>query len=345
MCEEKLTYAEAALVAAAIPVPPPTVKFGTALAAPLLESTGPVTVIDPSMDLVKAIAALKPGGVLRLRGGDYGKGLTSQAQVPVLGSALAPVTIESYPGEQANIAQYVKVTGDYVRLRRLAGGKNSYPTDTRYWQGPAPGGNTGIWVSGHHNAMEFCDFSLATMSGIFNDGDFTQILCCRVSVNGSTPDDHGVYAYGSDVLIAGCLITFNQTFGVQLAVGARDRVVGNTIVVPIPHRDAAHPGSPIVTFKGVSGALVAYNVLLGGEVAVKTYDTGNTVKGNIWNGAGAFSYGSWVDGGGNRHVDPMLDASYRPLPGSPCIGTADPAFLLPFLPDGSPRLLANVGAW
>jgi hypothetical protein len=128
-----------------------SIDLGAKLPAAMVSSTGSIVIGSPSQSLSSLFSSVGPGQILELHGGTYGSGLTSAAFVSVSGTASAPITIRSYPGERAVIAQQVHITGSYIRLTDLTFDRNYYPTNTRFGQsGSNPGGNVNVWLDAAH---------------------------------------------------------------------------------------------------------------------------------------------------------------------------------------------------
>lgn len=330
---------------------------GSALPAPLPESSGPVVVGSNAQSLESLFSSLAPGTILQLHGGSYGPINSPKGDVAVAlnasGTATNPITIESYPGESATIARRIDVYGSYIRIRDVKITRNAVPTDTRYSQSSGnPGGNVGIWLrsSGSHRTLEHSEVYGNTMSGIFGGGTFDQVLANRVHDNGTTPDDHGFYFTGGQSLLANNLVVSNYDFGVQLGYGAAvNNVISNNTSVENGKRDPTHPGSGFVTFSGAQPNLFVNNIAAGNaEFGFKTYDATNTLSHNdtFGNPAGP-TYGTFASNAMPLSSDPMFVGlgDYHLQPGSPVIGYGDPAYVPSTDFDGRARSSPDLGAF
>jgi hypothetical protein len=329
---------------------PPGNNYGASLPSPLSVSTGSVVVGSPTQSLSSLLSALSPGQTLQLHGGIYGAGLADKAYLSVSGTASAPITVKSYPGERAIIKQLIEVTGSYIRLSDLTFDKNSYPTDARLGQPIIPGGGeVGIWLNGSHITLEHSEVRNNTMSGIYHDGgDYIQILYNWVHNNGTTHDDHGMYigAGGSSSIIGGNIVDHNATFGIQIQYGSHDWIVTNNTIVA---NGLSQAGSGTVQDAPATNLLWVNNISTSnGEVAYKSYTATGVLSHNLAfaNPQGA-TYGSFGTVNNLLQADPLYTSStdFHLQNTSPAKSYGDPAYIMPFDYDGQSRSTASLGAY
>lgn len=312
----------------------------------MAEATGPVVVVSTLPALLSTIASAAPGARIQIRGGTYGAGDTTSDTIVGHGSRQAPVQVEAYPGETVVLAKLLKVSGA-IRWRGITIGRNSYPTDTRFGQGGSnPGGNVGLWINGADVELDRCTITGSTMSGLFGMGDRVQIWDTRITGNGTTHDDHGVYwgSGGAGGLVANCIIDHNACFGFQIQYSTGGVIVANCTIV---YNGLNFAGS------GTVQAASAHDVLyvncisaFNGEVGFKSYTSGvnNRLRKCLafGNPQGA-TYGTF-DQTDVIAGDPKLDAQFRPQAGSAALGVGDPAYTPPLDFYGTVRTMADVGA-
>ncbi len=324
--------------------------LGASLPPPLPESSGSKVSGSTTTALSTLVSGLSAGTTLCLHGGVYGQGQTSSVTLSASGTASNPITIESCTGETAQIAQLIKVTGNYIRLRNLKIIRNNYPTDSRYGQsGTSPGGNVGIWLTGQHVTLEHSEITGATMSGIFGGGAYDQIISNYVHNNGTTPDDHGIYYTSNNSLIANNLFVANYDFGIQLGyTSTYGNVVANNTTVQNGFGNPSYPGSGTVTFSGTSSNLFVNNISAGNaQYGFKTYDTTNTLSHNdAFNNPAGVSSGNYASIAAMLSTNPLFvsTSDFHLQSGSPAIGYGDPAYTPQTDYYGNQRSSADLGA-
>lgn len=324
-------------------------NFGSSLPAPLAKSTGSVVIGSPTQNLSSLIGSLSAGKTLQLHAGEYGASDTSEYFMTISGTASAPITITSYPGERAVIKQLIRVQGSYIRFSNLTFDKNSYPTDTRLGQsGGLPGGNVGIWLDGPHVTLENSEIKNNTMSGVFGGADDVQILNNWIHDNGTTTDDHGIYigggGYGS--VIAGNIVEHNAMFGIQIQYSSHDWIIANNTIVG---NGLNFAGSGTVQAGSANNLLWVNNISYGNkEVGYKSYVAANTLSHDLAyaNPQGA-TYGSFGSIDSMLQVNPLFVSSsdYHLQSSSPVKSAGDPAYTPANDYDGLARTSASLGAF
>jgi len=315
------TSATSAQTAAVAPAP----TTGTMLPPPLPQSTGatyyvstsgadtnPGTLSAPWRTVQKALNTLQPGQIALVRGGSYAQNLVMTRA----GTAIAPITIRNYPGEQAMLGPGSGATNNmplqlgtgaaYVRLQGLVLEGASGPSTT----------NVYAWGNAHDIELSQCEVRNSQRQGFFSEATTSRvhIIGCYIHDNGGSGPiqlDHNVYMEGHSHLIADCLIkNAPNGFGVQIYPSS-DHVIltENTIVGAL--RDGIIVGSDGATtteYLTITNNVVAFN----GRYGISTYwggavGTGNVANNNVvWgNSAGQLS-GNGITYSGGMLTDPLF---------------------------------------
>ena len=195
-----------------------------------------------------------------MRAGTYPEWLTLSRS----GTATAPITLTSYPGERATITGRLKITGSYVRVSglRFQGGTSANASDVV------------VYVSGgDHVEVSGSELTGAAMSAVYvgdpgNGADAFRFVSNWVHDNGSHYNlDHGIYCgTARGALIANNLFERSYAYGIHLYPDCDGAVVTQNTVV----------GS------GRSG------IIVGGE---STTSDGNVVVNNLVAFNADFAYG------------------------------------------------------
>lgn len=293
------------------------------------------------------------------------------------GSASAPVTLRSVPGEQATIAP-----SGALMLRVSMG--------TRYWKFsglrfvanetlPQGTGNPGLWVSDaagadgvrtHH--IQFSESELLGQ-GVNSSGllvspltDSVFVVSTKVSGWGTGLEQRqGLYHQGRNgLLLNNVVYGLPNGFGIQLRGDSETLLCQNTIAAHNTVVDTArHAGIYVENnCRGVrvrnnvvaySGQEELYGLLGSGADPPASsnraftnvlYDTAGPFAGNS-SGRHILDYsngsGDYQGPGANRVANPLFanrsTRDYHLLAGSPAIGYADPAYSPSFDHDGRPR--------
>jgi len=222
------------------------------VASPSGSDTSPGTLARP-LHSVQALAnALKPGQVGCLRGGTYGGGISVEHG----GTADAPLVIEGYAGERAEVTGrvYVKQGSDYVAINGLVLNGNHQASATAL---PSP------TVNADHVTFEYDDVTNEHTTICFDLGNAqwgtaadTVIAHDTIHDCGKLPAtnyDHGIYvAEASGTQIIDNVIMHNADRGIQLYPDSTAaRIEGNVI---------AENGENII-FSGDGGVASSDNVV------------------------------------------------------------------------------------
>jgi len=306
--------------------------------------------LAPWRTLQRALNAVLPGQTVYVRAGTYPEWATLSRS----GTAVAPITLRAYPGEQPVLTGRLKLTGSYARVSGFL------------FQGGTASNATGVlvYVSGGDDLeLSANEIRGAAMSGVYvgdpgNRADHLFIVGNFIHDNGThTNLDHGIYfGYGSAGLIANNLIVHNFAQGIKLAPDAQATIAtANTVVGN--GRSGILVGGDTVDLSNnnmVVNNIAAYN----SDWGIRSYweqavGSGNLALRNLVfaNRAGHF----WFPGGGMverrsirsdpRFVSPV---NYRLRAGSPAINRAIAAFSMPFDFDGRGRPLGagpDIGAY
>jgi Right handed beta helix region/Protein of unknown function (DUF1565) len=299
------------------PAPPPPPGLGRALPASLPPSVGttfhvatsgsdanPGTATQPWRTIQKALSTLVAGQRAVVRAGTYAENL----RMSRVGSPLAPITVEAYPGERPVLTAAgshpleVARSGAYFRFRGFVIER-------------APGTSGGnVDIYGHHVELSNNEIRLSRDQGVYTDEEshHAQILGNSIHHNGQgvIHQSHGIYLQGDDHLVASNVIHDHvKGFGIQVYdKGRRAIVTGNTIT------GAGHSGIVVGGSGGVDGVRVHNNIFAFNAHYGISHDSScpfsstadhNVVFGNGWGatqaGCSGLSYA-----GGNRTTDPLF---------------------------------------
>ena len=321
--------------------PPPPIAGGSALPPALGPSTGqtfyvattgtdsnPGTLEAPWRTVQKAFNVLQPGQRALVRAGTYGESLTLRRA----GTAVAPITVESYPGERPIVngggrrPLEISASGAYFRIRGFVFQNSPYNS----------GGNIDIY--GHHLEISGNAVRNSQDQGIYTDEDShdVQLLGNWIHNNGQgiVHQSHGIYLQGNDHLVANNVIHDHvKGFGIQVYDrNSRSIITANTVT------GAGHSGIVVGGSGGVDNIRVVNNVFAFNAHYGISHDSTcprtsradhNVVFGNPWGqtqpGCSGLDYSR-----GNRATDPLfVNYAARNLhvdAGSPALGYALPEF-------------------
>jgi parallel beta-helix repeat protein len=177
------------------------------------------------------VASLRAGTYAELTGGacdlSYNTIVWSRS-----GTATAPIVIQGYPGEEANVVvkTKLKLTGNYLRLAGLVVERNSALSSFD----SACTGEPNVVVYGDDVALDGLDIRNSNMSGIYLSGaDRVSITGNRIRNNGTHDRlDHGIY-YGSGVggTIANNLFEGNRAYGIQMYPTPDGQLITQNVIV------------------------------------------------------------------------------------------------------------------
>jgi hypothetical protein len=205
------------------------------------DTTGDGSIGAPFDSVGKLDAALAPGQTGCLRAGTYG-GLTTWQQIETDGTATAPITITSYPGETATVAGWVEIDASYTVLENvhIDGSNTLYPTH------PAGVNCTDnvsqpLTIVGHDDVLQYIDYFQSVPAlrgnaigiGFWGDADNTIVRYDTIhDVGGCDFYDHLIYlAHSNNVQVYdNWMWNDAHGWGVKLDPGPQNaRIWGNVI--------------------------------------------------------------------------------------------------------------------
>jgi hypothetical protein len=323
------------------PPPPPPGGGGTQLPPPLPPSTGPTfyvatngsdsnsgTLAQPWRTIQKAFNTLGPGERALVRDGLYGESL----DMTRAGTAAAPITIESYPGEHpivnggGNRPLELSSSAAYIRVRGFLFEDSPHTS----------GGNVDVY--GHHIELSGNDVRDGKDQGIYTaeESHDVQILGNVIHDNGEgiAHQSHGIYLQGDDHLVANNVIHDQpEGFGIHVYDrNSRSIIASNTVI------DSGYSGIVVGGSGGVDNIRIVNNVFAfnaeWGIARDSTCPTASRADHNVvfGNESGQLQGGcSGLDSSrGNRLADPLfVDYENRDLhvaAGSPALDYALPEY-------------------
>lgn len=177
--------------------------------APAGSDGNPGTAAAPFQSLARSLTALRAGDTLYLRGGVYGEKLVVEPGRLANGTSSAPITIASFPGEEA-IA-----TGGWAWSTYGGGILEHHVIDRITFDG---GGFFFGGAGTQFIRLQNGEVRNAPQSGVFGYGGGTNnaLINMRIHDNGHSWLDHGVYALLPNFLIEGCQFYHNSGYGIQI---------------------------------------------------------------------------------------------------------------------------------
>ncbi|HYZ19401.1 MAG TPA: right-handed parallel beta-helix repeat-containing protein [Gaiellaceae bacterium] len=337
--------------------------------------------VAPCRTIQHAIDVCVPGSVINVHEGVYAQSLVVLAGAPeprgCQGTASAPVTLRSFPGELATI-----VPDGLVMLRVSMG--------TRYWKFerlrflanetlPQGTGNPGLWVSdapgvdgapAHHIQFMNDEFLGAGVNstGFLASPQTRSVFVVSTTVTGwgtGLEQRQGIYHQGQNgLLLNNVVYGLLNGFGIQLRGNADSELCQNTIAAHNTVVDTiVHAGIYVENnCRGVrvrnnivaySGSEELYGLLGAGDDPPPSSNRAFTNL--LWDTSGPYTGNStgrhildfsdgladWEGPGANQVADPLfadrLTRDYHLLAGSPAIGYADRPYSPSFDFDGHPR--------
>lgn len=280
--------------------------------------------VSPGANLNTALAALKPGSVLCLHGGNYTGNVNARVSAA---TPSAQITVQSIHGEEPVVHGLFWVTGasnwifDNIdvtwpnsgagrgdQMVRIKSASNWRYTGSEIWgaRSTAAFGLNGT-VSGFRIDHNYIHDTVPS-----NDKNQDHLVYVETAAGRSlgttgviernvlahSPNGRAVkigLGSGSTMPTGGVTIRNNTMFdnrgpsNVQLSYGAANNLIEDNIF------DTVSPGYANVTRFELAG-------------------TGNVARNNVgFHSTAVLDVGpGLLDGGGNRHIDPQLDAAYRP---------------------------------
>jgi hypothetical protein len=293
-------------------------------------------VIWPGQSVVGLVNSLGPGQTGCLHGGTYSGDVTTG----VSGSAGAPITITSYPGERATVVGivYVPVGSDYLTFSHL----NLVGTSEQSVSVQLYGNNATLLhddITNNHQSgscVEIGDYDSSYAAMVSNSTiEANRIHDCGMASDG--PHDHGIYvAASTNAVISDNLIWGTQGgWGIQLWTSSQGSLIAHNVI------DQNYAGSVLIAGANVSPAFqpssnntIQYNLITnptsGYNIASYWQNgamgSGNTVSSNCLYGAPSGDFDT-SDGGftqtNNLHANPQYtdptNHNYRLQSTTPCL--------------------------
>lgn len=304
----------------------------------------------PWRTVQKALNTLAPGQAALVHAGVYAQDL----ELTRAGSASAPITIRNAPGEQA-ILRPSSGSGDGVPLS-LGRGAAYARFYGLVFEGATGSSTTNIYAydNAHDIEISGCEDRGSARQGFFSEASVSRIhiIGCYFHGNGGSgpaQQDHNIYLQGSENAVLGNLITGAVNgYGVQIYPSSDHALIaGNTITDNF--RDGIVIGSGGGTT--TTDALVVNNIIAGNRAPVSSFWGGaagsnNVVRNNlVWgNGSNGLSAGG-LTVSGTITADPLFAnagaGDFHLSAGSPALGAADIAYVLPADIDGDARPLGS----
>jgi hypothetical protein len=319
--------------------------------------SNPGTLSSPWGTVQKALNTLQPGQRALVRAGTYTQDLVFSRA----GTASAPITVASYPGEtpvlhaasNSGDTYPIRVTGSYFRLQGFVLENARGISST----------NVYFDVGADHVELSKNEIRFSQDQGVFAEASTSdlQILGNFVHDNGlghvpGQHQSHGLYIEGTNHLIANNVIA-TQPFGFGIQIYPQNTgtiIVQNTVVA------SGYSGIVVGGSGGVSNIRIRNNIFAFnnqyGVARDSTCPTSSFADTNVLfgNGSGAVQGGcsGLNTSGGNRTTNPLFvnygGLDLHLLAGSPAIDYALPAYSPPTDYDGRGRpqgLTADAGAY
>jgi hypothetical protein len=304
--------------------------------------SNPGTSVKPWRTIQKALDTLRPGQTAAVMAGVYRESLVMRRA----GTALAPITVQSYPGEMAIVQPAgvgemdypLRITSGAAYFRFRAFVVEDAPLDT----------TVNVYVAAqdkpypHDIEISGCEIRSSTGTGLLAEPNSfrVKVLGNVVHDNGlGTAHQHqGIYFQGKDGVIARNVVYGQPNgFGIQVRAGAKRVLVANNTAV-------GNSLSGIVVENSATRVTVVNNIsAFNGGWAVYGYDSGEgpVLPGNVAhhnlgyeNGSGGFSNGGRpvIDFSADRNVvanPKFVDRDvhdYHLRPNSPARDKGDPRY-------------------
>ena len=340
-----------------------TAGVGPSLPARLPESTGSTfhvatggsdsaagSAAAPWRTVQKALNTLAPGQTALVHAGIYAQDL----ELTRAGSAAAPITIRNAPGEQA-ILRPASGSGDGVPLG-LGRGAAYARFYGLIFEGAVGSSTTNVYAYANAHDIEIsgCEDRGSARQGFFSEASVSriQIIGCYFHGNGGSgpaQQDHNIYIQGSENAVLGNLITGAVNgYGVQVYPSSDHALIADNTITD-NYRDGIVIGSDGGTT--ATDTLVVNNILAGNRAPVSSFwggtpGTGNVVRNNlVWGNTSNGLNASGLTVSATITANPLFAnapaGDFHLGAGSPALGAADLAYVLPADIDGDPRPLGN----
>ena len=346
--------------AAVYPPMPPSAGQAFYVSSASGSDANPGTITAPWKTLQKAFDALQPGQIAYLRAGTYGA-FCSSSSFTRAGTAAAPITVRGYPGERAVLHGQIRLEGSYFRLAHVI---VEGPSCGTWGASTQQGENLVLMVPGttHHVEVSNSEvYHSGWHAGIAAGGDDIWILNNYIHDNGGFNDpnqyntSHGIYYHdgtrgvvannilehnrakglsarysGNHIIVANNTVVGNGRSGIDLAENTHDWIFANNIVV---NNGNVNDGVGIHT-SGSSGGTshIEINNMFwnNGVSGTSSWDTNATITNNKVADPRFVSPVSSVPSTTHQ----AYSNDYRLGSGSPALGFAAVAYVLPFSLDG-----------
>lgn len=342
--------------ASPLPPPPPAPPLPP---APAPAPSGPAVYVSPSgsdagngslgapwRTVAQALSAVVPGQTIYLRAGDYPEWVTASRS----GTATAPITIASYPGERATVTGRFKIAASWMTISNLhfVGGTAGNPNGVLIYVSGAD------HVSILDNELEHANMSAMYLGDVGNGSDYVTIAGNYIHDNGTHYNlDHGIYlGTGTGGTIVNNVIARNFARGIQCYPDCDNTLIANNTVVG-NGRAGIQVGN-----EGVSTSdndTIVNNVVTGnGNTGIRSYwggaqGAGIVARNNlVWGNTGGDTAGPGIAFTATLSSDPLYRSAtdFRLAAGSPARGVALTQFAPASNFDGAPRgALPNLGAY
>src|SRR5262245_21823767 len=286
------------------PSTPPSSSPRTVYVAVSGNNNNDGSIANPWLTLNHAVAQLRPGDTLFMRGGDYtGPSNTIDSElgtVPSGTSWAVPITIAGYSSERVTIRP---LNGQQaIRLTASAPHYLIFQDFVIDMINQAVGSNApdGIYLSGGANHNRFQRLEIRNNAGsamAFSDQNgnspFNEVLNCSIHDNGRNPginSGYGGYIFTSDNLFEGNDIFGNSGFGLHFYNNYGEQNVNRNIIRNNKiHDNGTHGG----TNYGIVIAWGSQNTIQTNQVyqnrgGILVYSSDNTLVGNTINGNAPF---------------------------------------------------------
>jgi hypothetical protein len=243
----------------------------------------------PFATFKKGLESMVAGDTLQIRGGTYAQAIRGfEINIPSGVSYTNAITVQNFSGETVTL---VSNGATLIDLNYFTSGLLHYVIfDGLHLNGQVVGQPVffdGINV--HHIRFKNLEIFNSNNQGIsgFDGSDSIEIIACNIHNNGTTfPFDHGVYIATPNLLIDGCNIHDNNSYGVQIYHSgsttnqSNGTIIRNNIIhnnnyggTTLNHGNGLDFYNNIVHNNVVNGVEISYN-----NINFRAYN--NTIYGN-----------------------------------------------------------------
>jgi len=322
LAQGSLTLAAAACLASAT-------QAQAAVPAPIPESQGRVVSLAPGQSVQAALDSAQPGDRITLKGGTY----TGDIQTGAKGTASAPVTLTSAPGETATIAGAFKANGAaYLRVTRLKFDG----------QGVKGRWGTSLWNSDfvEMSYNEITNYPGIAQGILLKEGsDDAQLIGNRIHhVGGEWPShEHGIYCDGATRPVMANNVIYDSIagYGIHLFGNCDNALITNNTITTSQesgitiggNSDRGTADNALITNNIIANNTTGSGTTGGWGITIFQPGAGNVVKDNLFsnNRSGDVNCPQCAVSG-SRNVSPaFVNAAvhdYRLQPSSPAVSAA-----------------------